>query len=247
MFRYIAFILYLFSVFCNPLIALEWWDEKPYIHWSEEQVLTVLEDSPWVGLSTAGARRINSKWIPVFYRVRLLTAKPIREAYLRRISLNYGTAIDVRDLDMSEAERQQSRIKNFIASDPNSFLIEGDNEFIAILLTLRVGSQPSYVGVYQTWREEFYGDELPPTDPSKLIKNTKLETDTGKRLELFTYVPSGPDHYGAKFLFKRRLPDSTYIITEGDKELRFETRFNSHKIKVRFDLTKMRYRGKLEY
>jgi hypothetical protein len=257
--RYIAILFLLLSFFCNPLIALQWWNEKPYTQWSIKQILAMLDDSPWVGLSPAGARREelvydgrlyplhpqsdpyhSAGWIPIFYRVRLLTAKPIREAYLRRIALDLNTSVNVKDLSISEAERQQSRFENFIDSNPDSFIIKGEDEFIILSLTLTAG-------IYPSRGEDFYGEELSPTNLSALIKNTKLETDTGKRLPMSDYVAPGQDLLGMKILFKRKLPDGTYFIAEGDKQLRFETHLNNKKVKVGFDLTKMIYKGNLEY
>jgi hypothetical protein len=74
----------------------------------------------------------------------------------------------------------------------------------------------------------------------------KFIPDTGKRLKVFDYIPPGADRLGAKILFQRILPDGTPFIAPGDKELRFETRINKMKIKVKFDLRKMLYKGKLE-
>jgi hypothetical protein len=76
---------------------------------------------------------------------------------------------------------------------------------------------------------EFYRLDL-----SKLVSDTSLETDTGKRLNLLRYVP--PSNDSAEFIFKSKLPDGTSFITIEDKELRFKTQINDRKINVKIKI-----------
>ncbi len=48
------------------------------------------------------------------------------------------------------------------------------------------------------------------------------------------------------YYFPRNLPDGKPLVAPGDKELRFETLIDKRQVKIKFDLGKMRYKGKLE-
>ena len=93
----------------------EWWEEKPYTEWSAEQVDTVLNNSPWVRLAPgapatrSGRNSALATFVPLYYQVRLLTARPIREGLLRIISLGMGSATaDIRRLDEDASLRKLS-------------------------------------------------------------------------------------------------------------------------------------------
>ncbi len=125
----LIFVCFTFASSLNLWQSAQWWDIKPYIQWSMEEATSLLNDSPWVALSPAGVRQqeiirrvsdndsgyvINGVprgyTITVFYRVRLLTARPIREALLRIISLNemVESSVNVRDIStMTSEEKQQ--------------------------------------------------------------------------------------------------------------------------------------------
>lgn len=78
------------------------------------------------------------------------------------------------------------------------------------------------------------------------IVETSLATNTGKRVDLLGYIKPGKDQLGSKFYFPRNLADGRPLITSKDNELYFETRVNETRIKVKFDLGEMLFKGKVE-
>ena len=67
------------------LTATDWWEKKPFMEWSAGEVDQLLNDSPWSGVTPFSARiRTPISSYPISWRILLLSAKPVREAYLRR-------------------------------------------------------------------------------------------------------------------------------------------------------------------
>ena len=81
---------------------------------------------------------------------------------------------------------------------------------------------------------------------SDWLGNTFLSTSHGKRAEIVRYDPPGLDSLGAKFYFLRRLHDGSALIGNRDTDLQFETRIGGRRVRVKFDLRKMMYKGKLQ-
>jgi len=98
--------------------------------------------------------------------------------------------------------------------------------------------------VSQQWSEEPPPDKVTRLRFSDLVRDTNLSTDSGERVSPARFVPR--DRAGAKFYFPRILPDGSALISKAHKELRFETRIGDQRLKVRFDLRKMVYKGRLE-
>src|SRR5687768_13160041 len=96
----------LFSV---PLSASVQWEKKPYTEWSEKEALKLLNDSPWgrtqvfsspvtlfrgptgstqqpTATTTANATHVN-------FRIRFLSAKPVRQAVTRLLEINQKQAM----------------------------------------------------------------------------------------------------------------------------------------------------------
>jgi hypothetical protein len=157
-----------------------------------------------------------------------------------------GDSVQLHELNKKDNEMEQARLKKFIASNPNSSIVQGDEEHIILSFIVPSPGKPSPKNIL-AWGEDHSDEAFSAIDSSKLIANTSLETDSGKRIKIFRYEPPGTDRLGAKFFFKRKLPDGSPFITSGDKELRFETRLNDRKLKLKFDLRKMIYKGKLEF
>ena len=228
-----------FAVWAKPI---EWWEEKPSAQWSLAQTMDFLENSPWVGKSD-GYFRQNPLAI-INYQARLITAKPVREAFLR-LNVLAAKVVSIREINVATAaEESQKRMQNLVASYPNDLLIKGDEEHLIIAVSFRILS----LGIFgvKSSREDFADDELLNVDKSKLVRNTSLGTNTGKRVALETYRPPERKLAGATYYFPRNLPDGSSLISSGDKDLRFETVINKRQVRVKFDLSKMTYNGKLE-
>jgi hypothetical protein len=250
------------SLFLFPmlLMAQEWWETKPYIQWSADQVYKILNDSPWVIVTTAGVRPLNRtllfyppssptrpysiSLLPIAFRVSLITAKPVREALLRRLEWS-GTSVNAKDY---KTESEKERLERFIASSPNDVRVKGDERYIIVALTLRVLDIDNCevpIKNCKSWLEDPNADELSKIDTSAMTTQTSLATNTN-RVALARYEPPGPDRLGAKYYFPRKLANGAPLIASGDKELIFDTRINNSRLSVKFNLTKMSYNGKPE-
>jgi hypothetical protein len=183
--------------------------------------------------------------IPIFYRIRLLTAKPVREAWLRWLELGgiLESTVQAKDLGTkdSPAERHAA-LERYLSSNPDDGAVAGDDKHIILGITLRIGNYGSL-----RWTEESRAYELSNVAAPQSYSETVLFTDRGKRVHLLRYMPPGADCFGARYYFPRLLPTGAPLITENDKELRFETRINDHPVKARFDLRRMKYKGKPEF
>src|SRR2546421_8601669 len=81
----------------SALLAKDFWEE-PFENWNREQVMRMLNDSPWAQSETftGVAAGINSgvggeKELYYRFTVRFFSARPVREAYVRmaRLMNNY--------------------------------------------------------------------------------------------------------------------------------------------------------------
>jgi hypothetical protein len=230
--------------------------------WSKDDVTWVLQYSPWISVSPAGVRqeaRLNPNfnkggWHPEYdgnsltvnYVFRLLTARPIREALLRSIALGeiIFPLVDRTDLGKkSLAEEERSLLNRFMISYPNSSILKGEDKFIIIGISLRVGVHESL----RRWTEESRGAELSRMDASSLMQNARLSTNTGKKVQLMDYRPAGTGWITTQLLFPRYLPDRRPLVAFGDNELLLETWINGKTVRAKFNLSKMVYKGRLEF
>lgn len=171
---------------------------------------------------TAAANSAESgekKAIPALHlRVRFMSAKPIRAAFVRMVELQGAPAEKV------------AQIKPFVDYDFSNYIVvtinmDGDDR-------RRMGA------ILQ---------ELAKNDPATLKPVTYLERKDGKRLELLEYRPATDDGLGAKFVFARKL-DNAPFLDANSGEVRFVTALgNLLKINRRFKVAEMMYEGKLEY
>lgn len=151
-------------------------------------------------------------------RVRFMSAKPIRAAFVRMIELQGAPAEKV------------AQIKPFVDYDFSNYIVvtinmDGDDK-------RRMGA------ILQ---------ELAKTDSATLKSVTYLERKDGKRLELMEYRAATDDGLGAKFVFARNL-DNAPFLDANSGEVRFVTALgNTIKINRRFKVSEMMYDGKLEY
>ena len=235
---------------CSDLIK-----QKPYIKWTRKEVSQVLNESPWVGLSPGGFRisehrnltiqnpttdDVEVRRRPFYYRVRLLTAKPIREAWLRKLEIEGIIEPTVAATKLSSSSKEKkAALERYLASHPDDGALTGDSKNIIIGITIRIDI---------AWAtEESSASELSNISAaSQLTAETILSTDAGKQVHLLKYLPPGQDRFGARYYFPRYLANGAPLLGTNDKELQFETRIDSHPVKVKFDLKKMRYEGQLE-
>jgi hypothetical protein len=196
-------------------------ETQPYTQWSVMHVGALLWDSPWAKPSSTNEEEA--------YRVRLLTARPVREAILRNISLTTTGDARITQADNGNTEAEKARLNEFMISHQTSPIVKGDDAHIIVSL-----QGPNL-------------DKLSEKEFSNLIVNASLTTDTGKRVKIIDSVLPESDGFGIKLYFNRIQPDGTFLISGDDKELLFKTQLGNQKIAATFKLKKMQYKGKLEY
>jgi hypothetical protein len=217
------------------------WNKKPPAEWTEKDAMKVLNDSPWgrtltfsspmeqyrgpqtgrQGTSTAtSAAPPNATHLN--FRIRFLSAKPIRQALARVIEIKAKGALKE---DVAE------QLKQFASGE---FL-----EIIVVAVT--TDSMDVGANVQQA------NGLLSQGSTAKFKNNAFLEVKGGKRIFLQEYQPPRPDGFGARFIFQR-LVDSQPFITPESEEIHFFAELSStYRLDRRYKTKDMMYEGKLEY
>lgn len=152
------------------------------------------------------------------YRVRFLSAKPVRAAFVRMIELQGATPERVAEL------------RTFVDRDFADYIVIS----LAIDGTDRKRLGPST-------------EEINTADEAALKKAAYVERKDGSRVFLSNFRPPAQDGLGAKFVFPR-LVDGKPFIEPGSGEVKFVLEIGKTiKINRRFRVAEMMYEGKLEY
>jgi hypothetical protein len=170
--------------------------------------------------AAAKAGESGDKKMPgtVHYRVRFLTAKPIRAAFVRKVELQGAPSERVAQL--------------------RSFVDRDFGDYIVITITMEGNDTKRMAPVAQG---------LTTADLNALKDVTYLERKDGKRVQLVDYRAPTQDGLGAKFVFPRTVEGKPFIEpTSG--EVRFAMEMGkAFKINRRFKVADMMYDGKLEF
>jgi hypothetical protein len=220
--------------------------DKPWTEWSMEDAEKILNDSPWAKTQTdtettqklysrtsdsnlsadtvtaATTSRLSrgavNQNVDVRFRVRLFSARPVRQALARILELQQKPKAEL-----------LTRLHNFAEMKSVSSII--------ITVTFE-SNEPAYLG--STMRA-FNG-----ATTAILSSKTYLERSDGKRVFLEQYVPPGKDGFGARFIFPR-LVDGSPLLTADSGELRFHAEYPGLEIDRRFKVADMLLKGELEY
>ena len=223
---------------------------KPWTEWSRKDAEKTLNDSAWaqtqtetdtsqmtysptVTPTTASRREdsrvsetgktetgANNSPVSVKYRVRLLSAKPVRAAFARMVQL------------------QQEKPNEALATQLQAFVNREFDEYIVVAVAVDSSDQKSSRVALQS---------LTMATPETLKNIAYLERKDGKRLVLMDYRAPGPDGMGAKFIFQRKLDGNLFLTPDSDN-FRFVVEFNEKfKVAARYKVSAMTYEGKLEY
>jgi len=158
--------------------------------------------------------------ISVNYHVRLLSAKPVRQAFMRVMELTR------KDLDRETLKG----LRSFVERD--------FSEYIAVSVTF-----DSTDGRYTGPALQAFGSATLGT----LKNRTYLERKDGKRLFLMDYYAPMNDGLGAKFIFPR-LVDERNFLNADSGSFRFFSEVGSQiKLNVTFKMSDLMYNGQLEY
>ena len=217
---------------------------KPWTQWSGKEAQKILNDSPWGqtqveadisemfytptssrSSAARGERGAFNQSIPLNFRIRLLSAKPIRQAFARLI------------------ESQQKVPNKQLSDSLQSFVERKFDQYIVVTVDYDSPTDDRRVSgpVMQMFNSSI---------ADVLRNNTYIETKNGKRLFLQDYKPPAADGLGAKFIFAR-LVDGQPFLEPDSGELRFYSDLSSLAkglvLNMRFKLSDMMYEGILEY
>lgn len=222
-----------------PLSTSAQWQKKPYTEWSEREAQKVLNDSPWGrtqafsspvtlfrdmpnrGPAAEAGRSGPPNATHINFRIRFLSARPIRQAISRML--------EIKQKEMTD--ELAAHLKSFMAG-----------EFVEyIVITVSCDAQDAGANVQEAQ------SLLYTRGTANLKNNTFLEIKGGKRLFLQEFQPPRQDGVGARFIFPR-LVDGNPFITPESEEIRFFTELSSnYRLDRRYKVKDMMFEGKLEY
>jgi hypothetical protein len=162
----------------------------------------------------------NNQAISVNYHVRLLSALPVRRAFMRVMELTR------KDLDRETLKG----LRQFVERD--------FSEYIAISVTF-----DSTDGRYSGPALQAFGSATVGT----LKNRTYLERKDGKRLFLMDYYAPMNDGLGAKFIFPRVVDERNFLNADSGSFRFFSEVGNQIKLNVTFKMSDLMYNGQLEY
>lgn len=178
---------FLFVIVLSGLAIAQ--NKKPWSEWDKAEVEKMLNASPWgqtqaetdttqmVWKPVAGDHEVapgsNNQAMTVNYRVRLFSAKPIREAFARKVMLGNP---------------------NLPATRLNGFVNGDYSESIVVAVTFD-GADRSYTGVI--------GQAFDSGTSGTLKNKVYLERKDGRKVYLDEYAAPSSDGTGAKFVFPR--------------------------------------------
>lgn len=166
------------------------------------------------------AQGANNQAISVNYHVRLLSAKPVRQALMRVITLTQ--------------KDQDPRLLRDLAA----FVERDFGDYIAVAVS------------FDSTDGRFSGPALQAFSSAALgtLKNkTYLERKDGKRLFLMDYHTPINDGLGAKFIFPRFVEERPFLNAESGSVRFYSEVTGQIKLNVTFKLSEMIYNGQLEY
>jgi hypothetical protein len=217
--------------------ALAQTDKKPYTEWTEKEAERLLEKSPWVQtqvfadsantLSTNTGSTVNSSQTraagvdQVNFRVRFLSAKPVRQAISRMMEIRQKGGV---------SERMAAQLASFANSDFDDYVV----------VTVSVDGTESRGRVQEAIA---LLNRLTTGD----LKNSTYLLVNNQRIFLQEYQAPRRDGLGARFIFPRTI-DGNPIITDESDEIKFVSELtDTFKLNTRYKVKEMRYQGKLEF
>lgn len=219
---------------------------KPWQEWSRKEAENILNESPWgktqtetdtselffrpggspdprTGASNADPLRderggATNQASSIHFRIRFLSAKPIRQAFARVITLDQPT--------------------DEVTASMNEFVNREFDKWIAVVVSVESRDQRYSRPAAQA---------LATSTTDSLKNNTYLERKDGKRLFLHLYQAPSSDGLGAKFIFER-IVDERPFLRGNSGEVRFVSEVGEKvKLDKRFKVDEMTYDGRLEY
>jgi len=241
----VLFISLVILYFAVPAVAQK---TRPWTEWNEKEAAKILNDSAWgqtqtevaeaapasvsAVTPTTSARREDQRIsaasntesgesktrASLNYRVRFLSAKPVRAAFVRMIELQGATPERVAEL--------------------RPFVDRDFGDYIVIALAID-GTDQKRLGPST--------EAIKAAEEAALQKSTYLERKDGTRVFLTNFRAPAQDGLGAKFVFPR-VVDGKPFIDPGTGEFKFVLEIGKTiKLNRKFKVADMMYEGKLEY
>lgn len=207
--------------------------DEDYRHWTREQAVWILSDSPWMSRETStrvvggiGSGIQGEKEIYNTYFVRFLSALPIRQAFARIQQLQLG-------FDQLDEARKNELDKQF-----QGILNLDVEKWIVVAVAFRSNNPREQARV-----ERFFEGETMETMKTRAF----LSTEQFPRVEMIAFFPPKEPTVGAKFVFPRFV-GGTPIVKSDDKEIVFEfdTPGTGRELRARFAIADMIVNGELE-
>lgn len=173
------------------------------------------------GNSDLGGTRVSD--VPIVnFRMRLLTARPVREAIVRMLAIRRKE---------EPGAQLAAQFQKFIDSDSSDQII------IAV-----VCDAPKVTTSFQKARALLHN-----VTTAELKPNTFLHVKGGPSVPLEEYQPPRPDGLGARFIFPRTINGKPAITAENG-EVRFYSEMGEKfTLNRKFRVKDMMYQGRLEY
>jgi hypothetical protein len=236
-------IILSFMLFATSALIAQ--NTKPWIEWSMKDTTKILNDSAWAqtqletkeasGESSAITNTGSSRnMIPkdaskdspgaitsyIKYYIRLLSAKPVRQAVVRKLML---------DTPQMDAQRQE-QLKGFADA--------ASTDFIVVAVVAEAKDRSLGGAALQAFKSATL---------ESLKSATYLERRDGQKIELADFKAPIADGLGAKFVFPRLLNNQPFLDA-GSGQLRFFCQLSKNiKLEARYKVADMMYDGKLEY
>lgn len=184
--------------------AADFWLQKPYTQWRENEARQILTRLPWtyvyqwgyigsIQQNIAGTGDSEREFL-VIIRAHLFSTRAVRQAYVALI-----------------ARGDQDRLARYREIATRDYPDE-------IVVSLTVDSKPKGVSAVFDVERALHNLSLP-----ELRSNTFLATNSGKKVYIKDYIAPTPDGSGAKFIFPRYADDGVPLVARDDKTLRFQT------------------------
>ncbi|MCI0490561.1 MAG: hypothetical protein L0229_28545 [Blastocatellia bacterium] len=226
------------SLLLCPIATSAQWNKKPYTEWSEKDAQKLLNNSPWARAEvfTDASSMFRSRQaegpltgtvgtpqtaLHVNFRIRFLSAKPIRMAVKRMTEL-----------------KQKNDMTPELAANLEAFVNGEFKDLIVVVVNIDSDQQgpnvSEAIGLLQT------------TGTAAIKNNTFLQVGK-ERVFLQEYQTPRSDGLGARFIFPRLVDGKPFITPEG-KDVRFVAELSpTYKLDERYKIKDMMYGGKLEY
>lgn len=166
------------------------------------------------------AQGATNQAVAVNYHIRLLSAKPVRQAFMRMIEL-------------TQPKRDEELLQGLRAFVQRDF-----SDFIVVAVTIDATDARFSAPVLATFSTATIGT---------LKNKTYLERKDGKRVFLMDYRPPISDGLGAKFIFPRIVDEKKFLKADSGT-FRFYSEVTAQiKLNVTYKMADLMYNGQLEY